>query len=106
MDTVSRNYKNSKAPIPHRLLLIVTDKINKKISDKHVVVSNLSIYYTWKNIKKSQKIKNLKYQLQHGVKNLNYLMGHILYQIFKIILSILLKNGEETNKPLNKNIRK
>ena len=31
---------------------------------------------------------NLKYQLQHGLKNLNYLMDHILYQVFKIILSI------------------
>ena len=60
MDTVSRNYKNSKAPIPHRLLLIVIDKINKKVSDKHIVVSNLSIYYTRKNIKKSQKYKKFK----------------------------------------------
>ena len=60
MDTVSRNYKNSKAPIPHRLLLIVIDKINKKVSDKHFVVPNLSIYYTRKNIKKSQKNKKFK----------------------------------------------
>ena len=34
---------------------------------------------------------SLKYQLQHGMKNLNYLMYHILYQIFQIILSISLK---------------
>ena len=34
---------------------------------------------------------NLKYQLQHGIKNLNYLMDHIIYQIFKIILNISLK---------------
>ena len=34
---------------------------------------------------------NLKYQLQ-GMKNLNYLVHHILYQIFKIILNIYLKN--------------
>ena len=33
-------------------------------------------------------IIDLKYQLQHGIKGLNYLMNHILYQIFKIILSI------------------
>ena len=37
-------------------------------------------------------ITNLKYQLQHGVMNLNYQMDHIQYQIFKIILSIFLKN--------------
>ena len=29
------------------------------------------------------KIINLKYQLQHEMKNLDYLMDHILHQIFK-----------------------
>ena len=37
---------------------------------------------------------NLKYQLQHGIKNFSYLVDHILYQIFKIILNILKKHGE------------
>ena len=31
--------------------------------------------------------------------NLNYLMDHILCQIFKIIFSIFKKNGEETDNP-------
>ena len=34
------------------------------------------------------EIINLKYQLQHGMKSLNHLMDHILYQIFKITLNI------------------
>ena len=38
-----------------------------------------------------QKLKNLKYELKHGLKNSNYLMDHILHQIFKIILNIYLK---------------
>ena len=37
----------------------------------------------------------LKYGLKRGMINLNYLMDHILYQIFKIILSIFLKKHEE-----------
>ena len=41
---------------------------------------------------KTQKIHtkkiNLKYQLQHVMKSLNYLADHILYQIFKIILNL------------------
>ena len=45
--------KNSKTPDPHRLLLNFSDKINLKTSDKYIDLSNLSIYYTWKNIKKS-----------------------------------------------------
>ena len=32
------------------LLLNVSDKINLKRSDKWVAVSNLDMYYTWKNI--------------------------------------------------------
>ena len=31
------------------------------------------------------KTINLKYQLQHEIKNLNYLTDHILYQILKNI---------------------
>ena len=34
---------------------------------------------------------NLKYLLQHGMKNFNYLMDHILYPIFKLILNIYFK---------------
>ena len=47
------NSKNSKTSDPHRLLLNLADKVNLKRSDKYVPLSNLSIYYAWKNIKKS-----------------------------------------------------
>ena len=80
------NSKNSKTSDPHRLLLNLADKMILKRSDKYVALSNLKIYYTWKNIKKSYK--NDKYLFQHGMKNLNYLMDHTLYQIFGIILNI------------------
>ena len=54
------NSENRKISDPHRLLLNLTDKINLKRSDKYVVLSNLSIYYTWKNIKKSYKNNKFK----------------------------------------------
>ena len=57
------NSKNSKISDPHRLLLNLTDKINLKRNDKYVSLSNFSMYYTWKNIKKSYNNNNLKYQL-------------------------------------------
>ena len=82
------NSKNSKTSDPHRVLLKITGKIDLRGKNKYIALSNLSIYYTWKNIKKSYKNNEFKYQLQHGMKNLNYLMDHILYQIFKIILNI------------------
>ena len=37
---------------------------------------------------KKLKTMNLKYQLQHGMTNLNYLMDHILHHMFKITLNI------------------
>ena len=88
MDTIFINFKNSKSSNPHRLLLYLTDKVNSKRSNIFVALSNLSIYYTWKNIKCYIRTMNLKYQLQREMKNLNYLMNHILYQIFRIILII------------------
>ena len=67
MDTIFMNSGNSKTSDPHRLLLNLQDKRNLKRNDKYVTLRNLSIYYTW---------KSLKYQLQHGMKNLNCLMDH------------------------------
>ena len=46
------NSKNSKTSDPQRLLLNLSEKMNLKGSDKYVALSNISIYYTWKNIKK------------------------------------------------------
>ena len=54
------NFENSKTSDLHRLLLNLSGKINLKSSDKYVAFSNLSIYYTWKNIKKSYKNNKFK----------------------------------------------
>ena len=54
------NFKNSKAYDPHTLLLNLTDKIVLKRKDKYTALSILSIYYTWKNIRKSYKNNNFK----------------------------------------------
>ena len=75
MDTIFMNSGNSKTSYPHTLLLNFSDKINLKRSDKYVALPNLSIYYTWKNIKKSYennifKISaptwNEEFELLHG----------------------------------------
>ena len=60
MDTIFMNSKNSGTSDPHKLLLNLTDKTNFKRSDKQVALSNLGIYYTWKNIKKSYKKNKFK----------------------------------------------
>ena len=60
MDTIFMNFENSKTSDPHKLLLNLADKINLKRTDKYVALSNLGIYYTWKNIKKSYKKNKFK----------------------------------------------
>ena len=48
-----------------------------------------------KKYKSLTKIINLKYKLRHGMKNLNYVMYQIMCPIFKIILTISLKDTEK-----------
>ena len=52
MNTIFMNSKNSKTSDPHRLLLNLRDKMNLKGSNKYVALAHLSIYCTWKKIKK------------------------------------------------------
>ena len=45
------NTQNSKTSEPHRFKLDLTDKFNLKNPNKNMALANLSICYTWKNIK-------------------------------------------------------
>ena len=60
MDTTFINSELSKTSDPHRILINLPDKIRLNRSDKFVALSNLSIYYTRKNIKTSYKNNKLK----------------------------------------------
>ena len=51
METIFMNRKNSKTSEPHRFRLDLIDKLNLKEPKKNLDLANLSIYYTWKNIK-------------------------------------------------------
>ena len=52
MDIIFMNSENSKTSEPYILILMLTDKLDLRNGDKSNTLSNLSIYYTWKNIKK------------------------------------------------------
>ena len=103
MYTIFMNSKSTKTSHTHTLLVNLSNKINLKKSDKYVPLSNLSIYYTWKNVKGHTKAINSKDHIQHVMIILNYQMDHVLYQIFKIILTIsFIKNHEKLtyNSPI------
>ena len=60
MDTISMNSENSKTSRPHVLILKLTDKFDLRKGEKRIALSNLSIYYTWKNMQKSYNNNKFK----------------------------------------------
>ena len=100
MDTIFINSENSKTSKTHVLKLKLTSKLDLRLGEKVIALSNLSIYYTWRNIKSSlnnNKFKisaptwNDKFELPDG----SYLISDI-QDYFKYILK---KHGESVYKP-------
>ena len=60
MDNIFLNSKNSKTCEPHILILELTDKLDLRRGEKSIALSNLNIYYTWKNIKSSYNKNKFK----------------------------------------------
>ena len=54
------NSENSKTLKPHALTLKLTSKLDLKIGEIVIVLSNLSICYTWKNIENSYNNNGFK----------------------------------------------
>ena len=54
------NTGNSKTNEPHRFRLSLADKLNLKNPNKNIALGNLSIYYTWKNIKSAYNNNKFK----------------------------------------------
>ena len=60
MDTIFMNSKNSQTSKPHVLILKFTDKLDLRRGENRIALSNLSIYYTWKNMKSSYNNNRFK----------------------------------------------
>ena len=60
MDTIFMNSKNSRTSKYHVLVLKLAEKLDPRKSQKSVALSNLSIYYTWKDINSSYKNNKFK----------------------------------------------
>ena len=100
MDTIFMNSENSKTPKPNVLILRLTNKLDLRMGKNVIALSNLSIYYTWKNIKSSynnNKFKisaptwNDKFELPDGSYSVSYVQDYFEY--------ILKKHGEDIHKP-------
>ena len=95
MDTIFTNSDNSKASKPHILKLKFTSKLDLRIGEKVIALSNLSIYYTWKNIKSSYN--NNKFKISASTWNEQFKLPDGSYSVSNIqdyIEYILKKHGE------------
>ena len=50
MNTIFMNSENSKTSKPHVLELKLANKLDLRLGEKIIALSDLSIYYTWKII--------------------------------------------------------
>ena len=60
MDAIFMNTENSKTNEPYKFILNLSQKLDLRSLVKHVSLQNLTIYYTWKNIRKQYKNNKLK----------------------------------------------
>ena len=60
MHTIFMNSENSKTSEPYVFILKLTDKLDLRRGEKIIPLSNLSTYYTWKNIKSSYNNNKFK----------------------------------------------
>ena len=89
MDTIFMNSENIKTSEPHVLILKLTNKLDLRRSEKSFALSNLSIYYTWKNVKSSYN--NNKFKIPASTWNDKLELPDFEY--------ILKRHGENTDNP-------
>ena len=94
------NSENSKTSKPHVLKIKLTSKLNLRLDEEVIALSNLSIYYTWRNIKSSYN--NNKFKISAPTWNDEFELPDGLYSVSDIqdyFKYILKKHGKNTNKP-------
>ena len=98
--SIFMNSKNSEKSMPHILKLKLTSKLDLRLDERAIGLSNLSICYTWKNIKNSYN--NNKFKISVPTWNEEFKLPHGSYSVRVIqgyLKDILKKHGENTDKP-------
>ena len=92
METFFMNSKNSKTNEPYKLIYYLIDKLDLRNPNKNMALTNLSIYYTWKNVKSTYNNNKFKmsaptwnetFDLPDGSYNLSEIQNYIEYIIKK-----------------------
>ena len=100
MDTIFMNSENSKNSECHVLVLKLTDKLDLRGGQKTVALANLSIYYTWKNIKSSYNNNRFKISAQTWNEKFELLDGsYSVSDTQDYFAYILKKHSENVDNP-------
>ena len=95
------NSENSNTSEPHILILKLTDKLESTRGEEIIALSNLSIYYTWKNIESSYN--NNKFKVSAPTWNDKFLLPdgslYFVSNIQDYFEYILKKHGENIDNP-------
>ena len=100
MDTIFMNSENSKTSEQNVLVLKLTDKLDLRRGQKTVALSNLSIYYTWKNVKSSHN--NNKFKISAPTSSEEFKLPDGSYSVSDIqdyFEYILKKHSERVDNP-------
>ena len=92
MKTIVMNSENSKMNEPHKPVLNLPHKLTIMHSNELVSLRHLSIYYTWKNIRKQYKSNELKIVASTWNDEFELPQGSYSVSDMKIILNISLKS--------------
>ena len=97
MDTIFILSDNSKISKPHILKLKLTSKLDLRLGEKVIALSNLSIYYTWKNIKSSYN--NNKFEISAPTWNEEFTLpdGSCSVSDIQDYFEYFIKKHEENN---------
>ena len=92
METFFMNSKNSKTNEPYKFKYDLIDKLDFRYLNKNMALANLSIYYTWKNVKSTYNNNKFKisaptwnetFDLPDGLYNISEIQDYIEYIIKK-----------------------
>ena len=100
MDTIFMNSENSKTSKPHVLILKLTNKLDLRIGGKTIAFSNLSIFYTWRNINSSYNNNKFKISAPTWNDKFELLDGSYSVSDIQDYFEHILKNhGEDIDEP-------
>ena len=82
MKTLFMNSKNSKTSKSYKFKHDLIDKLDLRNPNKNMALANLSIYYTWKNVKSTYN--NIKFKISAPTWNETFDLPDGLYNISEI----------------------